>query len=40
VGLQIVAPPRAEARLLAGARVLEEILGVPTGPIDPRPPKA
>jgi len=40
VGLQIVAPPRAEARLLAGAKVLEEILGVPTGPIDPRPPQA
>ena len=40
VGLQIVAPPRSEARLLAGAKVLEEILGVPTGPIDPRPPQA
>jgi amidase len=40
VGLQIVAPPRAEAQLLAGARVLEDILRVPTGPIDPRPPKA
>ena len=40
VGLQIVAPPHGEAQLLAGARVLEDILGVPTGPIDPRPPKA
>jgi amidase len=40
VGLQIVAPPHGEAKLLAGAKVLEDILGVPTGPIDPRPPKA
>lgn len=40
VGLQIVAPPRAEAQLLGGASVLERILGVPTTPIDPRPPKA
>ena len=39
VGLQIVAPPRAEARLLAGAKVLEDILGIATSPIDPRPPK-
>jgi amidase len=40
VGLQVVAPPRGEARLLAGAKVLEDILGL-TGltPIDPRPPK-
>ena len=38
VGLQIVAPPRGEAQLLAGARVLEDILGVRgTTPIDPRP---
>jgi amidase len=38
VGLQIVAPPRGEARLLAGARVLEDILGLRgTTPIDPRP---
>ncbi|HEY3029515.1 MAG TPA: amidase family protein [Bradyrhizobium sp.] len=37
VGLQVVAPPRAEAQLLAGARVLEDILGVRgTTPIDPR----
>jgi amidase len=37
VGLQMVAPPRGEARLLAGARVLEDILGVrSTTPIDPR----
>jgi amidase len=40
VGLQMVAPPRGEAQLLAGARVLEDILGVRgTTPIDPRPPK-
>jgi amidase len=40
VGLQMVAPPRGEAQLLAGARVLEDILGVRgTTPIDPRPAK-
>jgi amidase len=40
VGLQIVAPPRGEAQLLAGAKVLEDILGVRgTTPIDPRPAK-
>jgi amidase len=40
VGLQIVAPPRGEAQLLAGAKVLEDILGVRgTTPIDPRAPK-
>jgi amidase len=33
----MVAPPRGEAQLLAGARVLEDILGVRgTTPIDPR----
>ena len=37
VGLQIVAPPRGEAGLLAGAQVLEDILGLRgTTPIDPR----
>jgi amidase len=37
VGLQMVAPPRGEARLLAGAKVLEDILGLRgTTPIDPR----
>jgi amidase len=37
VGLQIVAPPRAEARLLAGARLMEEILNLKEkAPIDPR----
>jgi amidase len=37
VGLQMVAPPRGEAQLLAGARALEDILGVRgTTPIDPR----
>src|SRR5712692_4711753 len=40
VGLQVVAPPRGEAQLLAGARVLEDILGIRgTTPIDPRPAK-
>src|SRR5437868_10566719 len=40
VGLQMVARPRGEARLLAGAKVLEDILGLRgTTPIDPRPPK-
>jgi amidase len=35
-----VAPPRGEAQLLAGARVLEDILGLRgTTPIDPRPAK-
>jgi amidase len=41
VGLQMVAKPRAEAELLAGAKVLEDILGVrDTTPIDPRPAKS
>src|SRR5215468_3111790 len=40
VGLQVVAPPRGEAQLLAGSKVLEDILGVRSStPIDPRPPK-
>src|ERR1700744_3684747 len=38
IGLQMVAPPRAEAPLLAGVDVLEDILRVrDTTPIDPRP---
>jgi amidase len=37
VGLQMVAPSRGEAELLAGARMLEDILGLRgTTPIDPR----
>ena len=37
VGLQIVAPPRGEARLLAAARLLEDSLGLKGSvPIDPR----
>jgi amidase len=41
VGLQIVGPLRGEAKLLAGAKLLEDILGVASStPIDPRPPKA
>ena len=40
VGLQMVAPPRGEAQLLAGAKVLEDILDVRGAtPIDPRAPK-
>jgi amidase len=40
VGLQMVAAPRGEAQLLAGARLLEDILGLRgTTPIDPRPPR-
>jgi amidase len=38
VGLQMVAAPRGEAQLLAGAKVLEDVLGLRgTTPIDPRP---
>ncbi len=38
VGLQIVAPVRGEARLLAGAKMLETLLGAAlTAPVDPRP---
>jgi amidase len=38
IGLQIVAAPRGEAQLLAGARALEDILALrDTTPIDPRP---
>ena len=40
VGLQMVAAPRGEAQLLAGAKVLEDILGISAAtPIDPRAPK-
>ncbi|HAP09804.1 MAG TPA: amidase, partial [Afipia sp.] len=40
VGLQIVAPPRGEARALAGGKILENILGLGAiTPIDPRPGK-
>ena len=38
VGIQMIAPPHAEDRLLAGARLLEDILGVTIKtPIDPTP---
>ena len=41
VGLQLVGPPRGEARLLAAARALEEILAVGSSkPIEPRSPPA
>jgi amidase len=37
IGLQIVGPPRGEARILGAAKALEDILGVRgTTPIDPR----
>jgi len=37
VGLQIIGPPRAEGRVLAGAKVLEDMLGMREQlPIDPR----
>ena len=39
VGLQVVAPPRAEARVLAGAKLLEDLLGLKgSTPIEPRAP--
>jgi amidase len=39
VGLQVVAPPRAEARVLAGAKLLEDMLGAKAStPIEPREP--
>jgi amidase len=38
IGIQVAAPPRAEARMFAGARLLEDILGFRGSvPIDPRP---
>ena len=38
MGLQLVAPPRGEARLLAAAAQLEDVLGLAGKvPIDPRP---
>ncbi|MEA2858779.1 MAG: amidase, partial [Methylobacteriaceae bacterium] len=36
VGLQIVAPANGEAKLLAGAKLMEDILGLDVRPIDPR----
>ena len=39
VGLQIAAPPRAEARVLAGAKLVEDLLGLRgSAPIEPRAP--
>lgn len=39
VGLQVVAPGRGEAKLLAGARFIEQVLGLGAiTPIDPRTP--
>lgn len=40
VGLQMVAAPGGEAHLLAGAKLLEDILGLRgTTPLDPKPPR-
>ncbi len=36
IGLQVVAPPRAEARLIAGARLIEDVLELKSRPIAPR----
>ena len=35
VGVQLIGPPRGEARLLAAARAVEMAVGGPLGPIDP-----
>ncbi|WP_371169206.1 amidase [Aliiroseovarius sp. 2305UL8-7] len=35
VGLQLIGPPRGEAKLLAAARMVELAMGGPLGPIDP-----
>ncbi len=40
VGLQLIGPPRGEARLLAVARAVEQAVGGALGPIDPYTPKA
>jgi amidase len=41
VGLQIVGPPRGEARVLAAAAMMEQILGIASRlPIDPMPPRS
>ncbi len=39
VGLQMLAPAREEARLLAAARVVEQVVGWDARPIDPLPPE-
>jgi len=38
VGIQLIGPPRGEAKLLAVARAVEMAVGGPLGPIDPRAP--
>lgn len=35
VGIQLIGPPRGEAKLLAAARAVEIVMGGPFGPIDP-----
>ena len=36
VGLQVIAAPRAEAKLLAGAKLIEDLLGFRGTPVDPK----
>jgi amidase len=38
VGLQLIGPPRGEAKLLAVARAIEMVVKLPAAPIDPRMP--
>jgi amidase len=41
VGLQLVGPPRGEAKLLAAASLIESVFGIATRlPIDPRAPRS
>lgn len=35
VGIQLIGPPRGDAKVLAVARVIEQVLDLGTGPIDP-----
>ncbi len=35
IGIQLIGPPRGEAKLLAAARIVEQATGGPLGPIDP-----
>ncbi len=37
VGIQLIGPPRGEARLLQVAQAIEDRLGLPAGPVDPNP---
>ena len=35
VGIQLIGPPRGDAKVLAAGRALEQVLDLGTGPIDP-----